>query len=1258
MIKTVKKLSKKSLAILIALLMIISVMPFTPTISVEAANADETPSVTAELVKTNIGNVKKSYSFVTDYNAGTDYMKGIIRAGTWTDSTNLTIKYNSSNEKNKIDMKVVGASNIVGLYTGNESDIRFPLVAQYTFGDDQTAVKNYIGYDHISLSTSGTNFGMGVSTWKSCSNWNNLTDVTDSAFTNYDFSSDIKNDVGRTTSGKDYTSNRFKTNDKDKRYWKSSLKYNGNFSNGSYYDKIQSPSFELQADYSWSYYKAWAGTQYVYSTNRKDTLSTSLNLYVLNIEPLLNIINSSDFESHFNTIYNNLWMYDSTKREAYFTAMNNIISFNLDNESLTNESDVITVANKIKKLVDDYDKTKNVPIKTITVSFNMGDGKIITKDITAGQKIGDVELPTNTSTTKINGENKHNVFSWQDGISNIVPHYEEDAIFYEIATPVDCTGGTATCTDAPICEECKSYYSTALGHDLQVVTGTAKNPTCTEAGKEADKKCSRCDYKENGATINATGHTEVIDKAVAPNCTETGLTEGKHCSVCNEVLVAQTVIPAKGHTWGDWVYDANKQEKRSCNVCGTVDSEKRDCAYVEKSVTPATCIAEGKKVYRCTQCNNEYEEILPIDSEAHNTATREETTNATCTVAGKKETVTYCTLCNTEISRVKTEDIPALGHDYTYKSINSTSHSVICSRNCGEADCSYTEKHNIENGECTKCDYVAKVMITFKNADGTVISSKEYAVGTAVTIPELPATEYNYNGDGATHTVVTYDWDVTPQETAQTEATYTVTSLSNKVNCSFELTQPDIEDGDKTKDEFTCSVCGGVMYKEVADKTALNAAIVALQSDLDLPEAGYKYDAARVEAAKKLIDEANAIDRYAEQKDVDAMTSELGTAKTTLNAKENLAKYNLNFKILNYSENNAVIAEYTSEFENRAYGTTVDFDKYVIPTINDDTSLSGLPQYAVYKWVKIVDDKEQKLNTTDIKISDVVKSDATYICYLMNFKATDDTKKETRVRYLDKSGHTIYFDTAIVGTEYTIKKDVTAPSIPYYEFSGWEPVFGTPENVGTREIVYQARYSYSDSEANVCEIVGLGGVKVNGAERCSAIYDSKVVLTGATKYAFCDKDGNKIISYINEDYIYTPRVNETVYIKAVVEEVTTATTAITGSFVQKDAGTLSNGTKYHNLYVNAQFYLPEDATAVEAGLVLSKSVSEENELQIGKDKVTKLVSNSQGTNHEYSMAMSFAKDGTVHARSYLIYVDKSGTTHTVYSAVKTIEYKA
>ena len=42
--------------------------------------------------------------------------------------------------------------------------------------------------------------------------------------------------------------------------------------------------------------------------------------------------------------------------------------------------------------------------------------------------------------------------------------------------------------------------------------------------------------------------TKRADKAVASDCVNTGLTEGKHCSTCGEVLVAQTVVDALGHT--------------------------------------------------------------------------------------------------------------------------------------------------------------------------------------------------------------------------------------------------------------------------------------------------------------------------------------------------------------------------------------------------------------------------------------------------------------------------------------------------------------------------------------------------------------------------------------------------------------------------------------------------------------------------------------------------------------------------------------
>ena len=45
------------------------------------------------------------------------------------------------------------------------------------------------------------------------------------------------------------------------------------------------------------------------------------------------------------------------------------------------------------------------------------------------------------------------------------------------------------------------------------------------------------------------GHTVAVDEAVPATCTEPGLTEGKHCTVCSEILLAQEVIPALGHSY-------------------------------------------------------------------------------------------------------------------------------------------------------------------------------------------------------------------------------------------------------------------------------------------------------------------------------------------------------------------------------------------------------------------------------------------------------------------------------------------------------------------------------------------------------------------------------------------------------------------------------------------------------------------------------------------------------------------------------------
>ncbi|MBQ2446234.1 MAG: heparinase II/III family protein, partial [Oscillospiraceae bacterium] len=113
---------------------------------------------------------------------------------------------------------------------------------------------------------------------------------------------------------------------------------------------------------------------------------------------------------------------------------------------------------------------------------------------------------------------------------------------------------SATCTtpgktEGKHCSTCntvlvKQETVAPLGHSY---TTKVTAPTCTAQGYTT-YTCSRCSHSYKDNYVNAKGHTEVIDKAVAATCTTAGKTEGKHCSVCNTVLTAQETIPATGHT--------------------------------------------------------------------------------------------------------------------------------------------------------------------------------------------------------------------------------------------------------------------------------------------------------------------------------------------------------------------------------------------------------------------------------------------------------------------------------------------------------------------------------------------------------------------------------------------------------------------------------------------------------------------------------------------------------------------------------------
>ena len=196
-----------------------------------------------------------------------------------------------------------------------------------------------------------------------------------------------------------------------------------------------------------------------------------------------------------------------------------------------------------------------------------------------------------------------------------------------------------------------------------------KDATCTEDGYTGDTVCAICSKEiTKGETIQAKGHTEVIDPAVEPTCTEPGKTEGKHCSVCNAIIVAQTEIPATGHTEKTVAgkpatcTETGLTDGISCSVCGTVIKAQEEIpakghSWNEGVVTTApTCENAGVKTYTCTVCNATKTEA--IDATGHTPVDVAEQP-ATCTEAGHMAG-TKCSVCAAILSGM--EEIPATGH--------------------------------------------------------------------------------------------------------------------------------------------------------------------------------------------------------------------------------------------------------------------------------------------------------------------------------------------------------------------------------------------------------------------------------------------------------------------------------------------------------------------------------------------------------------------------------------------------------------------
>lgn len=138
-----------------------------------------------------------------------------------------------------------------------------------------------------------------------------------------------------------------------------------------------------------------------------------------------------------------------------------------------------------------------------------------------------------------------------------------------------------------------------------------------------------------------------------------------------------------------------------------------------------------------TSCNTNISTLITNYNTAKNALTAHSydmvKTPATCT---EESTETYTCSCGDSYN---THEDPATGHDWgAWTSISDTQHKRVCENDNAHVE---TEDHNIVNGSCTKCDYVALDMAAYN----TAVSEYEAIIGAgdyAAKYTEASRTDY------------------------------------------------------------------------------------------------------------------------------------------------------------------------------------------------------------------------------------------------------------------------------------------------------------------------------------------------------------------------------------------------------------------------------------------------------------------------------------------------------------------------------------
>ncbi len=197
-----------------------------------------------------------------------------------------------------------------------------------------------------------------------------------------------------------------------------------------------------------------------------------------------------------------------------------------------------------------------------------------------------------------------------------------------------CSGGSATCTDKAVCENCGTGYGDYAGH-------TGGNATCTQSAI-----CDNCKQEYGGKGQHVYNVELAEDVYIAKKATcDAPAAYYKSCACGSFADTAETFVygEALGHDYSEWETENGIHTKICKNDRNHVVSEA--CSGGE-----ATCTSPAI----CSTCNKEY---APETDHVYGEFTV--TVEPTCTTVGKKEATCSC-------GDVLEENVDATGHSYSH----------------------------------------------------------------------------------------------------------------------------------------------------------------------------------------------------------------------------------------------------------------------------------------------------------------------------------------------------------------------------------------------------------------------------------------------------------------------------------------------------------------------------------------------------------------------------------------------------------------